>query len=169
MIGLDGEKMSKSRGNLVFVSKLRGEGVDPMAIRLALLAGHYRTDRAWTPDLLADAERRLDTWRRAVARHAGAPAAPVLQGLRERLSDDLDSPGAIALVDAWAARTLAAGPDDETDDGAPRVVADAVDALLGVALDPCARGGALDSCARGGALDSSASGRALDPPASRSR
>jgi L-cysteine:1D-myo-inositol 2-amino-2-deoxy-alpha-D-glucopyranoside ligase len=135
MIGLDGEKMSKSRGNLVFVSKLRGEGVDPMAIRLALLAGHYRTDRAWTPDLLATAERRLDTWRRAVARDAGAPAAPVLHGLRERLTDDLDSPGAIALVDDWAARTLAAGPDDDRDDGAPRVVADAVDALLGVALD----------------------------------
>ncbi|MBM7804243.1 L-cysteine:1D-myo-inositol 2-amino-2-deoxy-alpha-D-glucopyranoside ligase [Geodermatophilus bullaregiensis] len=134
MIGLDGEKMSKSRGNLVFVSKLRGEGVDPMAIRLALLSGHYRTDRAWTPDLLAAAEQRLATWRRAVARDAGAPAAPVLAGLRERLADDLDSPGAIAVVDAWAERTLAAGPDDDVDDGAPAVVADAVDALLGVAL-----------------------------------
>ena len=67
---------------------------------------------------------------------AGAPAAPVLQGLRERLSDDLDSPGAIALVDAWAARTLAATADDEQEDGAPMIVADAVDALLGVALDP---------------------------------
>jgi L-cysteine:1D-myo-inositol 2-amino-2-deoxy-alpha-D-glucopyranoside ligase len=155
MIGLDGEKMSKSRGNLVFVSKLRGEGVDPMAIRLALLAGHYRTDRAWTPDLLATAEQRLDTWRRAVARDAGAPAAPVLQGLRERLADDLDSPGAIALVDDWAARTLAPGPDDDSDDGAPRVVADAVDALLGVALDPCAEGRAPH--------------RAVDGPAPRSR
>ncbi|WP_324277771.1 cysteine--1-D-myo-inosityl 2-amino-2-deoxy-alpha-D-glucopyranoside ligase [Blastococcus brunescens] len=78
MIGLDGEKMSKSRGNLVFVSKLRGEGVDPMAIRLALLSGHYRTDRAWTADLLTAAEQRLDTWRWAVALDAGAPAAPLL-------------------------------------------------------------------------------------------
>jgi L-cysteine:1D-myo-inositol 2-amino-2-deoxy-alpha-D-glucopyranoside ligase len=83
----------------------------------------------------------------------------VLQGLRERLSDDLDSPGAIALVDDWAARTLAAGPDDDHDDGAPRVVADAVDALLGVALDP-----ALDRCAGGRAPDS-----ATDGPAPRSR
>src|SRR5215471_16928994 len=48
MIGLDGEKMSKSRGNLVLISRLRGDGVDPMAIRLALLAGHYRSDRQWT-------------------------------------------------------------------------------------------------------------------------
>ncbi|MCF6746081.1 cysteine--1-D-myo-inosityl 2-amino-2-deoxy-alpha-D-glucopyranoside ligase [Blastococcus sp. KM273128] len=132
MIGLDGEKMSKSRGNLVFVSRLRGEGVDPMAIRLALLSGHYRTDRAWTGDLLTEAEERLATWRFAAGRDAGAPAGPVLHGLRERLADDLDSPGAIALVDAWAARTLAGG--DDLEEHAPQVVADAVDALLGVDL-----------------------------------
>ena len=70
MIGLDGEKMSKSRGNLVFVSKLRATGVDPNAIRLALLAGHYRADRAWTPDLLTAAEKRLT---RGVPRSATAP------------------------------------------------------------------------------------------------
>jgi L-cysteine:1D-myo-inositol 2-amino-2-deoxy-alpha-D-glucopyranoside ligase len=132
MIGLDGEKMSKSRGNLVFVSKLRGSGVDPMAIRLALLAGHYRTDREWTPELLAAAEERLDTWRRAVSLPAGAPAGPVLHALRERLSDDLDSPGAIAAVDAWAAATLAGG--DDLEEEAPAIVCDAVDALLGVSL-----------------------------------
>ncbi|MGY1793124.1 cysteine--1-D-myo-inosityl 2-amino-2-deoxy-alpha-D-glucopyranoside ligase [Geodermatophilus sp. SYSU D00525] len=137
MIGLDGEKMSKSRGNLVFVSKLRGEGVDPMAIRLALLSGHYRTDRAWTPDLLATAEARLATWRQATARDAGAPAAPVLAALRDRLADDLDSPGAIAAVDAWAQATLAG--DGEAEDGAPAIVADAVDALLGVELDTALR------------------------------
>jgi L-cysteine:1D-myo-inositol 2-amino-2-deoxy-alpha-D-glucopyranoside ligase len=127
--------MSKSRGNLVFVSKLRGEGVDPMAIRLALLSGHYRTDRAWTADLLSTAQDRLATWRRAVALDAGAPAAPLLAGLRERLSDDLDSPGAIALVDDWAARTLAG--DREAEEESPRIVCDAVDALLGVALGDC--------------------------------
>jgi len=135
MIGLDGEKMSKSRGNLVFVSRLRGDGVDPMAIRLALLSGHYRTDRAWTTDLLRAAEERLATWRRAVALDAGAPAAALLLGLRERLSDDLDSPGAIALVDEWAAQTLAGGADLE--DEAPRIVCDAIDALLGVELQAC--------------------------------
>jgi len=135
MIGLDGEKMSKSRGNLVFVSKLRGEGVDPMAIRLALLSGHYRTDRAWTPALLRQAQERLGTWRRAVAQESGAPAAPVLHGLRERLTDDLDSPGAIAVVDAWAAATLAGA--GEREEQAPTIVCDAVDALLGVALQDC--------------------------------
>ena len=144
MIGLDGEKMSKSRGNLVFVSKLRGEGVDPMAIRLALLSGHYRIDRAWTADLLSSAEQRLATWRRAVQLDSGAPAAPLLAGLRERLSDDLDSPGAIALMDDWAARTLAGDPDAEEE--APRIACDAVDALLGIALDSCARDRALGDC-----------------------
>ena len=68
MIGLDGEKMSKSRGNLVFVSKLRGAGVDPMALRLALLDGHYRSDREWTGGRLPAAERRLARWRAGVAR-----------------------------------------------------------------------------------------------------
>ncbi|MGY2129605.1 cysteine--1-D-myo-inosityl 2-amino-2-deoxy-alpha-D-glucopyranoside ligase [Blastococcus sp. SYSU DS0617] len=132
MIGLDGEKMSKSRGNLVFVSKLRGEGVDPMAIRLALLSGHYRTDRAWTPALLREAQERLGTWRRAVVQDSGAPAGPVLHALRERLTDDLDSPGAIAVVDAWAAATLSGA--GEREEQSPTIVCDAVDALLGVAL-----------------------------------
>jgi L-cysteine:1D-myo-inositol 2-amino-2-deoxy-alpha-D-glucopyranoside ligase len=138
--------MSKSKGNLVFVSRLRGDGVDPMAIRLALLSGHYRTDRFWRADLLSAAEERLATWRRAVALDAGAPAAPVLLGLRERLADDLDTPGAIALVDAWAQQSLAvdlAGDDADLEDEAPRMVCDAVDALLGVALEPCAEPTAL--------------------------
>jgi L-cysteine:1D-myo-inositol 2-amino-2-deoxy-alpha-D-glucopyranoside ligase len=146
MIGLDGEKMSKSRGNLVFVSRLRGDGVDPMAIRLALLSGHYRTDRAWTPDLLEAALARLDTWRRAVALPVGAPAGPVLATVRERLADDLDSPGAIAAVDAWAAASLAEAQSgggtpaaeaiDDWDEQSPAVVRDLVDALLGIALTP---------------------------------
>ncbi len=71
MIGLDGEKMSKSRGNLVFVSRLRADKVDPMAVRLALLSGHYRADRSWTDDLLTAAQERLGRWRRAAAATAG--------------------------------------------------------------------------------------------------
>jgi L-cysteine:1D-myo-inositol 2-amino-2-deoxy-alpha-D-glucopyranoside ligase len=119
----------------VFVSRLRGDGVDPMAIRLALLSGHYRTDRQWTADLLTAAEERLATWRRAAALPAGAPAMPVLELLRERLADDLDSPGAIAAVDAWARATLRGGDGGpQLEDGAPALVRDAVDALLGVAL-----------------------------------
>jgi L-cysteine:1D-myo-inositol 2-amino-2-deoxy-alpha-D-glucopyranoside ligase len=127
MIGLDGEKMSKSRGNLVLVSKLRGAGVDPMAIRLALMDGHYRAYREWTGGRLPAAEARLARWRTAVQRDAGAPADPVLAQVRAALADDLDTARAIAAVDAW----VGADGDDE---GAPGLVKDLVDALLGIAL-----------------------------------
>ena len=131
MIGLDGEKMSKSRGNLVFVSKLRAEGVDPTAVRVALLSGHYRTDRAWTSALLDEAEARLARWREA----ASLPAAPAADGLvlalRTHLADDLDTPRALAAADAWAAEAL---ERRGTDTGAPALARDALDALLGVQL-----------------------------------
>jgi L-cysteine:1D-myo-inositol 2-amino-2-deoxy-alpha-D-glucopyranoside ligase len=131
MIGLDGEKMSKSRGNLVFVSKLRGAGVDPMAIRLALLDGHYREDREWTGGRLGRAEVRLARWRAAVAAGAGAPAVPVLQAVRERLADDLDTEGALAAIDVWAESTERG---DAADADAGALIRAAADALLGVAL-----------------------------------
>ncbi|MDT4997708.1 MAG: L-cysteine:1D-myo-inositol 2-amino-2-deoxy-alpha-D-glucopyranoside ligase [Pseudonocardiales bacterium] len=131
MIGLDGEKMSKSRGNLVLVSKLRGAGVDPMAIRLALLDGHYRSDREWTGGRLPAAERRLAGWRAAVSRPEGPPAGAVLAEVRARLADDLDTSSAITAVDAWAA---AATGGDGNDPSGPGIVSRAVDALLGVAL-----------------------------------
>src|SRR5207244_11164816 len=66
MVRLDGEKMSKSLGNLVFVSSLLADGTDPMAIRLAILAHHYRGDWDWTAAGLAAAEQRLARWRAAV-------------------------------------------------------------------------------------------------------
>ncbi|WFE40142.1 cysteine--1-D-myo-inosityl 2-amino-2-deoxy-alpha-D-glucopyranoside ligase [Micromonospora sp. WMMD998] len=131
MIGLDGEKMSKSKGNLVFVSRLRADRVDPMAVRLALLTGHYRSDRTWTDELLAEALRRLDRWRRAAAAPSGPSGEALLAGVRERLANDLDAPGALAVADAWAERTLAG---DGTDASAPHLFADTVDALLGIRL-----------------------------------
>ncbi|HWG92936.1 MAG TPA: cysteine--1-D-myo-inosityl 2-amino-2-deoxy-alpha-D-glucopyranoside ligase [Mycobacteriales bacterium] len=127
MVGLDGEKMSKSRGNLVFVSRLRAERTDPGALRLALLSTHYRTDTAWTPGALVEGEQRLARWRAAVARPAGPSGAALLAAVRAALADDLGTPAALAAVDAWA------GTDGD-DPGAPALVADAVDALLGVAL-----------------------------------
>jgi L-cysteine:1D-myo-inositol 2-amino-2-deoxy-alpha-D-glucopyranoside ligase len=131
MIGLDGEKMSKSRGNLVFVSKLRAARVDPMAIRLALLDGHYRADREWTGGRLPAAERRLASWRRATSAAAGAPGEPVLALVRQRLADDLDTEGAIKAVDDWTAEPAAEG---QSDPDAPALIAATVDALLGIKL-----------------------------------
>lgn len=126
MVGLDGEKMSKSRGNLVFVSKLR-QHTDPMAIRLALLAHHYRTDWEWTDAELAEATARLARWRAAVARERGPSGAELLERVRDRIADDLDAPGALAEIDAWAAA-------DGDDPRAPELVRDMADALLGITL-----------------------------------
>jgi len=135
MVGLDGEKMSKSRGNLVFVSRLRADGVDPMAIRLALLSGHYRADREWTPELLEAGYARLTRWRAAAALPAGPPAHACVSDVRRHLAGDLDAPSALTAVDAWAGHTLSvAGEERVSDTDAPAQIRAAVDALLGVAL-----------------------------------
>ncbi|MDQ0283240.1 cysteine--1-D-myo-inosityl 2-amino-2-deoxy-alpha-D-glucopyranoside ligase [Rhodococcoides fascians] len=131
MIGLDGEKMSKSRGNLVFVSKLRAENVDPAAVRLGLLAGHYRQDRPWSDEVLERAHTRLALWRRAAALESAASADDVVNRLRQHLADDLDTPKALDALDAWASFAVERGGSDAS---APGTFADAVDALLGVPL-----------------------------------
>jgi L-cysteine:1D-myo-inositol 2-amino-2-deoxy-alpha-D-glucopyranoside ligase len=131
MVGLNGEKMSKSKGNLVFISTLRTSGVDPMAIRLALLAHHYRDDWEWSDDLLVSAQGRLNRWREAVRLQAGLNADEVLVQLRAALAQDLDAPSALAAVDAWAGGSMAIDSDDTE---APVLVARACEALLGVTL-----------------------------------
>jgi L-cysteine:1D-myo-inositol 2-amino-2-deoxy-alpha-D-glucopyranoside ligase len=131
MIGLAGEKMSKSKGNLVFVSRLRGDRVDPMAVRLGLLTGHYRADRDWTDDVLKAGQERLSRWRTAAAAGAGPSGEGLLAAVREALSDDLDTPAALAVVDAWAEATLAGAG---TDTAAPALMSRTVDALLGIRL-----------------------------------
>ena len=125
MVFYQGEKMSKSKGNLVFVSKLRATGVDPMAIRLALLAHDHRTDWEWRHGELTAGERRLERWRSAFDRAAAAPAGPVIDALRGALSDGLRTPDALRFVDTWV-------ESDGTDEAAPAQVALAVDSLLGV-------------------------------------
>jgi L-cysteine:1D-myo-inositol 2-amino-2-deoxy-alpha-D-glucopyranoside ligase len=131
MIGLDGEKMSKSKGNLVFVSRLRADGVDSMAVRLGLLAGHYRTDRQWTDDVLKTGQERLARWRSAAAAPAGPSGEGLLSAVREAIANDLDAPAALAVVDAWAEAALAGVGDDSE---APAMLAQTVDALLGIRL-----------------------------------
>ncbi|WP_402465931.1 cysteine--1-D-myo-inosityl 2-amino-2-deoxy-alpha-D-glucopyranoside ligase [Isoptericola aurantiacus] len=135
LISYAGHKMSKSRGNLVLVSALRQDGVDPMAVRLAVLAHHYRTEWEWTDAVLAAGVARLEHWRAAVSGNGGPAVTALLAELRAALADDLDAPRALTAVDAWADRSLEPGRDTTHDEeGAPGVVARAVDALLGVRL-----------------------------------
>jgi L-cysteine:1D-myo-inositol 2-amino-2-deoxy-alpha-D-glucopyranoside ligase len=127
MVGLDGEKMSKSKGNLVLVSKERLAGTDPMAIRLALLAHHYRTDWFWTESDLLASQERLDVWRGAIGRGTGPDGAAAVDALRAALTNDLDTVAALAAVDQWA-------ETNGDDPAAGALVAQAVDALLGIKL-----------------------------------
>lgn len=131
LIAYQGEKMSKSRGNLVFVSRLRRSGTDPSAIRLGLFSGHYRQDREWTEQTLATALARLDRYRAAVALASGPSAQDTVARVRQHLADDLDTPKALAALDNWADQALAYGGPDAS---APALIRDAVDALLGVRL-----------------------------------
>ena len=128
MVGYEGEKMSKSKGNLVLVSKLRSAGHDPMAVRLALLAHHYRSDWEWFAEEIDVAEARLARWREAVTRESGPSGQDLVDRIRAALTNDLDAPAALAAVDAWA------GDDAADDVAAPATARAAIDALLGVAL-----------------------------------
>ena len=127
LVGYQGEKMSKSLGNLVLVSGLTADGVDPRAIRLALLQQHYRGDWEWTDGVLAEAQQRLARWLAwAAASTSTEDASPteLLHTMRAAVADDLGFPAALAAVDA------------AVNDGvrAPAVDIAAIDALLGIRL-----------------------------------
>jgi L-cysteine:1D-myo-inositol 2-amino-2-deoxy-alpha-D-glucopyranoside ligase len=125
MVSLDGEKMSKSLGNLVFVSKLRTQGIDPMAIRLVLLSHHYRSDWEWFDSELSTAQTRLETWRGAFNNPLGAknPLAEMVNAM----CNDLDTPATLNAVDDWAKETLSGAAVESTSE-----VAKVVDAILGI-------------------------------------
>ncbi|HWL34695.1 MAG TPA: cysteine--1-D-myo-inosityl 2-amino-2-deoxy-alpha-D-glucopyranoside ligase [Frankiaceae bacterium] len=130
MVALNGEKMSKSKGNLVFVRHLRLDH-DPMAIRLALLNHHYGSDWEWFHSDITAAGERLDRWRAAVAAPNGPDAGGLVDAVRRHLADDLNTPAAVAAIDRWVAETLRTGGRDAT---APALVAGLSDSLLGVVL-----------------------------------
>ena len=96
MVSLGGTKMSKSLGNLVFVSDLLKEW-EPDAMRLAILAHHYRPGFEWGDDLLPAAADRLHRWRER------GPGRGGLEEVRAALDDDLDTPAAMAAIDAAVA------------------------------------------------------------------
>ena len=141
MVGYEGTKMSKSLGNLVFVSDLCKES-DPAAVRLALMEHHYRDDWEWHDGDIADGEALFDTLNEAVRQAGasvtagrgtagGADPAPYSRRLRDALDDDLDAPRARAVL-AEMADAIIAG---RLDDSAPGVLAELC-SLCGIALEP---------------------------------
>ena len=129
MIGLDGEKMSKSKGNLVFVSKLLEDGVDPMIIRWALLTGHYQSDRQWSDDLLKKAESEVGLMRTALSRTEVADTDQLLKDLILDLSNNLDTPTALNRLVLWAKKSQKDAAYNQSGQ-----VSRAIDSLLGLAL-----------------------------------
>ncbi|CAB4657617.1 MAG: cysteine--1-D-myo-inosityl 2-amino-2-deoxy-alpha-D-glucopyranoside ligase [Actinobacteria bacterium] len=129
MIGLDGEKMSKSLGNLVLVSTLVSNGVDPMAIRLALMGDHYRIDRMWSDEILKRAEISIKRLRQALSLDKVAKTEDVLQTITRALADDLNTDQVVKAIEAWVDASLSGdtGGDKE-------VFVDCLDALLGLKL-----------------------------------
>ena len=106
MVGLDGEKMSKSKGNLVFVSKLISEGVDAMVLRHALLSEKYSKDRMWTDSVLKNSQARVALIRSALSKIECAPTDSVIQSIAASIANDLDTPAALEVLDKWAADTV---------------------------------------------------------------
>jgi L-cysteine:1D-myo-inositol 2-amino-2-deoxy-alpha-D-glucopyranoside ligase len=129
MIGLDGEKMSKSKGNLVFVSKLLEDNVDPMIIRWALLSGHYQSDRQWSDDLLKKAEFEVELMRTALSRTEVADTDQLLKDLILDLSNNLDTPTALNRLVLWAKKSQKDAAYNQSGQ-----VSRAIDSLLGLAL-----------------------------------
>ena len=107
MVGLDGTKMSKSLGNLVFVGTCLKEW-DPAVVRLALLGHHYRSDWDWSHDDLERAAQRLERWRGGGEK--GVMTAAALDAVRGRIDDDLNVPDALAVLDDEAAAGRGVGP-----------------------------------------------------------
>jgi L-cysteine:1D-myo-inositol 2-amino-2-deoxy-alpha-D-glucopyranoside ligase len=102
MVFMDGHKMSKSRGNLVFVDRLRAEH-DPRIVRLVLITHHYRSEWEWSPDLMAANADRLARWQDSMS---GRDEDSTVQAVRDALDDDLDAPSAVRALDEAAAMGL---------------------------------------------------------------
>ena len=129
MIGLNGEKMSKSLGNLVFVSQLISEGVSPMAIRWALLNRSYRQDAMWSDSILAESISSIDRLQLNLAKMEVAPTDGVITEIIKALSEDIDTERALRVVHDWMDDT-----ESGQSGGNAGELSRALDTLLGIAL-----------------------------------
>lgn len=129
MVGLDGEKMSKSKGNLVLVSNLLKQEFDAMEIRFALLASHYAEDRMWHQSVLLDSRLRVSRIRSALSRTEVAPTNPIILAIAASIGDNLNTPLALEIVDGWVSDT-----EKGLTGGSVGDLSRFLDAVLGLAL-----------------------------------
>jgi len=132
MVGLDGEKMSKSKGNLVLVSTLLNSGVDPLVIRFALLSDHYGSDRMWTADKLDVASASVGVIRTALSRELVNSTDQVISEIIDSLAGDLNTPLALAALLKWASSVDSQGT--EPFQKGTGELSRTIDALLGLAF-----------------------------------
>jgi len=129
MIGLDGEKMSKSKGNLLFVSKLIEQGVEPMAIRWALMGHRFSEDLMWNSEILNQASAEIEELRLQLSRVDVAPTDPVIAAIITALSDNLDTKKVQEIIRSWMRDT-----SEGRTGGQAGELSRALDTLLGLAL-----------------------------------
>ena len=129
MVGLDGEKMSKSKGNLVLISELLKSGYDPMVIRHALLSQGYAEDRMWHLETLLKSQERVVKLRSALARIEVAPTDTVIDSVAQYIANNLDSSSALEVLDQWALDT-----ENGAIGGSVGELSRFIDAALGLAL-----------------------------------
>jgi L-cysteine:1D-myo-inositol 2-amino-2-deoxy-alpha-D-glucopyranoside ligase len=129
MVGLDGEKMSKSKGNLVFVSKLVESGIDPMVIRLALLSAPYGRDRMWSNEILSSAQELMTRLQSSLSRNEVAPTKEAVALIIASMADNLDTVRAIKVLDNWITET-----ESGLVGGSAGELSRAIDTFLGIAI-----------------------------------
>jgi L-cysteine:1D-myo-inositol 2-amino-2-deoxy-alpha-D-glucopyranoside ligase len=133
MIGYEGEKMSKSKGNLVFVSKLLEECIDPLVIRWALLKDHYQADREWSTDLLMQASTEVELVRSALSKSEVIDPSRCLADISQAIANNLDTKAALELIINWSVESL---NDDKTGEfvNSAGFMSRGIDALLGLSF-----------------------------------
>ena len=133
MVGFQGEKMSKSKGNLVFVSKLISQGVDPIVIRWALLSNHYQSYREWNEELLNNSQLEVNLVREALSKSEVLPSAQYLQQIASAIANNLDTKLALNIILDWSQKSIAEQESGKLVNGAGEM-ARGLDALLGLSL-----------------------------------
>jgi L-cysteine:1D-myo-inositol 2-amino-2-deoxy-alpha-D-glucopyranoside ligase len=129
MIGLDGEKMSKSLGNLVFVSKLIQSGINPASIRWALMGHHYGSDLMWSDSLIQKAEQEIARLQQNLAKVDVAPTDSVIDSITRALAQNLDTPSVLHHIRGWIEKTESGETGGEAGE-----LSRALDSLLGISL-----------------------------------